>query len=203
MIKRAAAPLVALLLLSLSAPMVSCWGNDFHTGLRAADRGDFASALRVWGPLAQKGDANAQFNIGILYEYGLGVVQDYAEAVRCYRMAARQGNVSARFNLAVMYSKGRGVAQDHTEAVKLYREAAQRGFAPAQNNLGIKLSAGEGVRRDDVEAYMWFDIATSRGNKSSAKGQRILARKMSPAQIAEAQRLAREWMAKFGTEKKR
>jgi uncharacterized protein len=165
MIKRAAAPLLAILMLPLSAPMFSCWGNDFDTGSRAASHGDFATALKVWQKPAQQGDASDQFNIGILYEHGLGVVQEYAEAV------------------------------------KLYREAAQQGFAPAQNNLGIMLSTGQGVRRANIEGYMWFDIATSLGNKSSAKGRRIVARKLSPAQTAEAQRLARDWLAKFEARK--
>ena len=195
--KRTAAPLLALLLLVLSAPLADGRASGFDEGMRAADRGDFARAPTVWQPLAQQGDAAAQFNIGILYEYGLGVVQDYAEAVACYRMAALQGNAAAQFSLAVMYSKGRGVPQDPGEAAKLYREAAERGHAPAQNNLGIKLSTGEGVARDDVGAYMWFDIAAARGNKASAKGRDIVARKLTPAQIAEARRQAREWIARF------
>lgn len=197
MIRFAAAPLLALLLLPLSAPLADGPASGFDEGMRAADRGDFATALRVWAPLAQQGDAEAQFNIGILYEYGLGVVQDYAEAAECYRMAAVQGNLSAQFSLAVMYSKGRGVAQDHAEAARLYREAAERGYAPAQNNLGIKLSSGEGIAPDRVEAYKWFAIATARGNKASARGRDIVARRMTAEEIGEAQRRARAWIAEF------
>ena len=69
--------------------------QDFDAGLAAADAGNYATALREWKPLAEQGIAEAQYNLGIMYDNGYGVTQDHAEAVRWYRMAAEQGNAAA------------------------------------------------------------------------------------------------------------
>ena len=78
---------------------VSAQAQDFDRGLAAAQSGDFATALKEWRPLAEQGDALAQYNLGAMYEFGDGVVQDYAEAVRWYRLAAEQGHAKAQYNL--------------------------------------------------------------------------------------------------------
>jgi hypothetical protein len=138
-----------------------------------------------------------------MHERGEGVPQDYAEAEKWYRLAAEQGIADARFNLGVMYVEGRGVPQDHAEAVKWYRLAAQQGHARAQSNLGIMYATGQGVLQDYVQAYMWSNLAASRFPASKTKGRDqaignrdIVASKMTPAQLAEAQRLARKWKPK-------
>ncbi len=109
-----------VLLLMLVAP--GCTGLD--EGLAAAKRGDYATALREFRPLAEQGNAQAQYYIGFMYRKGRGVPQDDAEAAKWYRKAAAQGNAEAQNNLGGMYRKGRGVPQDYAEAVKWYRKAA-------------------------------------------------------------------------------
>ena len=79
------------------------WGQDFGKGMTAYDRGDFATAFSQWMPLAEQGDADAQYNLGVMYDNGEGVTQDDAEAVKWYRRAAEQGNAFAQHNLGVMY----------------------------------------------------------------------------------------------------
>ena len=111
------AALCAGFTLGLTAP---AWAG-FDEGVAAFKRGDYATALREFRPLAERGDATAQFNLGIMYDTGLGVPQDYAEAARWYRKAADQGNATAQFNLGFMYSNGRGVPQDYAKAVKWSR----------------------------------------------------------------------------------
>ena len=81
--------------------------------------------------LAEAGDADAQFSLGVMYEQGKGIRQDYTEAVRWYRKAAEQGYAEAQYNLGVMYAEGQGVRQDEAEAVKWYRKAAELGLAAA------------------------------------------------------------------------
>jgi TPR repeat protein len=81
---------------------------------------------------AEKGDAKAQFVLGLKYENGKGVPQDYAEAAKWYRKAAEQGYAEAQFNLGAMYDEGRGVHQDYAEAAKWYRKAKDQGVASAQ-----------------------------------------------------------------------
>ncbi len=104
----------AVLLVFLAAP---AWAG-VDEGLAAYNRGDYATALRVWRPLAGQGNALAQLNLGSMYAAGQGVPQDDAEAARWYRKAAEQGDASAQYNLALMYYNGQGVPQDYAEAVK-------------------------------------------------------------------------------------
>jgi uncharacterized protein len=97
-------------------------------------------------PLAERGDASAQCNIGVMYEQGRGVAQNYREAMRWFRLAAVQGNASAQSNLGVMYYKGQGIAQDYGEALKWYRLAAEQRNPEAQFNLGVMYDEGRGSR---------------------------------------------------------
>jgi hypothetical protein len=148
---------------------------------------------------AEAGVAVAQFNLGFMYATGEGVPQDDAEAVRWYRLAADQGHAEAQNNLGIMYSTGAGVSQDDAEAVRWFRLAADQGDADAQNNLGSMYATGRGVPQDYAEAHMWTNLAASRltGERRdiSVKNRDIFAAKMTAEQIAEAERLAREWDA--------
>ena len=172
----------------------------FEDASVAYERGDYATALRLFQSLASGGDGDAQFNVARMYETGQGAPQDYAEALKWYRKAADQGVAAAQGNLADMYTKGEGVPRDYGEAAKWYRKAADQGDANAQNNLGIMNAKGEGVPRDYVEAYKWLDLAASRyvtsekeNSDKVIKNRDLIADKMTPAQIAEAQKRAREW----------
>lgn len=97
--------LAVVLLVSLAAP---AWAG-FNEGLEAHERGDYATALKEWRPLAEKGLAKAQYKLGIMYEWGQGVTQRYAEAVRWYHTAAEQGYLDAQITLGNMYRAGRGL----------------------------------------------------------------------------------------------
>jgi uncharacterized protein len=139
------------------------------------------------GPL-ENGDA--------AYERG-----DYATAVRLWRPLAEQGNPDAQFILGQMYNTGRGVSQDHAEAVKWYRGAAEQGDVLAQAVLGAMYGGEEGVPADYVQSYMWLNLAASRASTQEDRDMALEARnlvktKMTPEQIAEAERLAREWKPK-------
>ncbi len=124
MLKRILAGVVLSLMLTGGAA-----AGPFEDGLAAYNRGDYATALRLWRPLAEGGIATTQYNLGVMYAKGQGVRQDDAEAVKWYRLAAKQGHARAQYNLGVMYNEGRGVPQDYAEAVKWYRLAAKQGNA--------------------------------------------------------------------------
>ncbi len=111
-------------------------------------------------------------------------------------MAAAQGDARAQYNLGVMYDKGQGVRQDYAEAVKWYRMAAEQGNANAQNNLGVMYHMAWGVPQDYVQAHLWYNLAAAQGTDQARKNRDIIADRMTPAQIDEAQRLAREWKPK-------
>ena len=172
------------------------WSADFQKGVAAYKSGDYATALREWTPLAKQGDADAQFNLGQMYDKGQGVPQDYKTAVKWWKLSAEQGDASAQHSLGVMYDKGKGVPKDYKTAVKWYKLAAEQGFASAQGNLGVMYAFGDGVLKDYVYAHMWGNIAATNGNKKGAMLRDDFEKKMTPAQIAEAKKLARECVRK-------
>ena len=125
---------------------------------------------------------------------------DYATALKFrwpfLRPLAEQGDAAAQYDLGLMYHIGEDVPQDYAEAVKWWRMAAEQGHAKAQNNLGVMYGTGRGVPTDDALAYMWFNLAATQGFENAKKGRNIVAKRMTSDQIAKAQRMAREWMAK-------
>jgi len=143
---------------------------------------------------AEQGDSSAQFNLGLMYQNGLGVYQDYRSAFKWYRLAAEQGDSGAQLNLGHMYEKGKGISKDYKEAVKWYRLAAEQGFAKAQYNLGLMYVNGRGVIQDYVMAHMFWNVAAVSGLENAIKNRGIIAKEMTPSQIEKAQYLAREWM---------
>jgi len=149
---------------------------------------------------ADQGNASAQYNLGLTYDRGQGVAQDYTQALFWYRKAADQGEASAQYNLGVTYERGQGAAQDYTQALFWYRKAADQGHALAQGNLGVMYEWGEGVVQNFVQAHKWFNIAaahlTGAARESEVKNRGILERKMTQAQVAEAQKIAQEWKPK-------
>jgi len=154
---------------------------------------DDQEAVKWYRLAAEQGDASAQFNLGVMYEKGRGVPEDYQEAVKWYRRAAEQGDAYAQTNLGVMYHTGQGVPQDDHEAVKWYRRAAEQGKANAQYILGLMYEIGQGVPQDYVLAYMWANLAASTGSEKAGKNRDVIATSMTPNQLAEAQKLSREW----------
>jgi TPR repeat protein len=148
---------IIVLALIFAAPVVAGPSEDADA---AFQRGDFATAFRIYRSLAIKGDATAQGSLGFYYDAGMGTLQDFVEAVRWYQKAAEQGDDFAQYRLGVVYQVGRGVPQDF------------------------------------VRAHMWFNLVAAKNSslrESAARNRDQLAEKMTPAQIAEAQRLAREW----------
>jgi uncharacterized protein len=169
---------------------------EFEEGMAAYDRGDYATTVKEWRPLAEQGDPTAQHHLAWLYLIGRGVPQDNEEAVRWFRKAAEQGDSDAQTNLGSLYLLGDRIPQDYTEALKWLRAAAAQGHPMAQTKLGIMYEDGHGVPQDRVEALMWFSIAAAEGSELAGAFRDALTKEMTPTQIAQAQRLAREWKPK-------
>jgi uncharacterized protein len=182
---------IAAIILVLSAAPVTA--GPLEDAIAAGGRGDYATALRLFQPLAHNGDVKAQFILGDMYRRGLGVSQNDTEAVKWYRKAADQGYARAQLDLGFMYATGRGVPKDLGECVKWYRLAANQGYAHAQYNLGLMYVNAEGVPQDFVMGYMWLNLAAAQGYKDAAKRRDLVFPFMTPAQTAEALKLAREW----------
>lgn len=183
--------LMLALMLTFTANMAKA--DDFSDGLEALFVGDYATALKLWKPLAESGHAEAQALIGAMYLDGYGVIQDDKEAAKWFRSSAEQGYAGAQYNLGVMYSNGEGVLQDYKEAVKWYRKAAEQGDASAQLNLGYMYRNGYGLLQDHKRAHMWYNIARSNGEKEHAgENIEIISRIMPPSDISKAQDMARK-----------
>ena len=185
---------ILILTLLLGNPAFSA---DFEKGWTAYESGDYATALREYTPLAEQGDVYAQYNVGLMYDQGLGVPQSFRTAAKWYTLAAEGGHDWGQYNLGRMYEKGQGVLQDYKTAVKWYRIAAEQGHAFAQSNLGWMYRKGQGVPQDYVRAHMWSNIAASSGDGGYAsKNRDIIAKRMNSNQIEKAQKLARKCVRK-------
>jgi TPR repeat protein len=154
---------------------------------------DYKETLKWYRLAAEQEYAPAQYSLGSVYYFGKGVPQDYKEAVKWYRLAAEQGIAEAQFKLGGAYDFGKGVPKDYTAAAKWYRLAAEQGDAGAQYGLGAAYYLGNGVSQDYVQAYAWVNLAASQGDQEAVKIRSSLLKLMTPAQIAEGQRLFREY----------
>ncbi len=158
--------LFALLLSVLASTALGAGARaqSYDAGMRAYDAGDFAKALEIWGPVAENGDAVAQYSLGKLLENGgAGVPRDVVAAAQWYQRSASQGVSAAQNNLGLMYAQGRGVPQDVVRAAKFWRDAGAKDHVIAQFNLGLAYFRGEGVAEDRGEALRWFRRAGELG----------------------------------------
>lgn len=155
---------------------------------------DPEAALKEFRPLAAKGDARAQFELGFMYERGKGVPQDYKESASWFRKSADQGNASAQFYLGQMYDIGKGVPQDYQEAAAWYRKSAEQGGTLAQLHLGFLYDHGQGIHVDMVQAYKWYSLAEVSGNEFAPQRKKVAEAKMTPKEIKVAEALVNEWL---------
>jgi uncharacterized protein len=175
----------------LSLAFTQVTAQDFDKGIEAYNAGDYATAHNEWKPLAEQGNAKAQYKLGIMHYSGKGVPQDYAEAVKWFRLSAEQGNAGAQHNLGYMYDTFR---YDYAEALKWYRLAAEQGYARAQNNIGNMYLFGTGVLQDNVTAHMWFIIASANGSKKAGDSRDQRAALNTASEITKATAMAKECM---------
>lgn len=164
--------------------------------LLAYNSGDFATALRIYRPLAERGQTAAEYILGLMYANGQRVPQDYAEAMKWHRKAAEHGEAKAQFSVGLMYFKGLGTQKNLAEAFKWYSRAAKQGDPTAQFNLGAMYANGEIVKRDPVTALMFYTVAAIQGIRGAKLAKAQLEKSMTAAQIAEAEKRAYAWRAK-------
>jgi TPR repeat protein len=128
--------------IGLLSPLVFA---DFEKGMTYCKAGQLTEVVAEWTIDANGGDSNAQYNLGLMYQDGLGVPQDAKKAVYWYTLSAEQGNSGAQINLGNSYSNGEGVPQDAKKAVYWYTLSAEQGVSVAQRNLGIMYLYGQGI----------------------------------------------------------
>jgi len=160
-------PLLLLFSFSLLYSSVAFSQSDFNKGYEAAQSGNYKRAISLWTPLAEDGDALAQYTLGWMFESGQGVKKSEQQALIWYTKAANQGHMAAQNVLATMYSKGTGVAQDNKKAVSWFIKAANQGDAIAQFQLGVHFQKGLGVEQDHKESLKWFKKSAAQGHITS------------------------------------
>ena len=185
--------LMSACLCMLSDPSAAAPLED---GMNAYMVGNYAKAGKFFAPLAEQGNAEAQFRLGTMYADGQGVRRDDRLAVKWLNLAANQGHASAQQKLGIMYRDGRGVQQDYQEALKWFRLSAEQGNAFAQRNLSAMYGEGHGVPQNYVLALMWENISSSNAAASDSANQTELVEQnnsvamyMDPRQVEKAQRL--------------
>jgi len=191
---------LAVLVLTAAAPAAA---QDFYKGMEAYRQADYGTAHREWEPLAVRGDRIAQYNMGVLYDSGLGVPVDKSLALLWYRKSAEQGFAKAQNNLGRMFYMGDAVPPDYARAASYFQQAAAQGVAFSHFFLGmIYAGGGPGVKADAIQAYKWLSTASAlqtspRYRDDALSSRALVAQGMTLAQIAAAERLAYDWQEKF------
>jgi len=140
---------------------------ELEDGFQAFTAGNYEQALRLWLPIAEKDNADAQYNLGILYQKGLGVEKNLKTAFIWYKRAAANGHTDAMYNLGIMYDKGRVVYRSPKDATKWWKKAAELGNASAQFNIGVEYFYGRNLGKDVPLAISWWKKSARQGNKDA------------------------------------
>jgi TPR repeat protein len=144
---------------------------DTATGLKALENHDYATAVREFNAGVDRGEADAQVNLGIMYARGLGVEKDIAEAWRLFQLSAAQGNAQAQFRMGLRSAQGWGVQQDFAQASKWYQRAADQGDTLAEQNIASLYEDGFGVEQNYKTAVHYYRGALLQ----PGRGQRVCA----------------------------
>ena len=156
----------------------------------AYEREDYETAARLLKPQAERGDAEAQYRLGMMARFGWGIDKDNEAAAVWFRKAAEQNHAQAQAELGTLYRLGRGVPEDTKEAARWLRKAAESGVGIAQLSIGRMYRDGIGVSADRVEAYAWFTAAGENSVMDGFAYRSELVKSMSTEEIERAKVLA-------------
>jgi len=169
----------------------------FEEGVSAYELGNYKNALKEFVLLAQKGDAKALYNIGFMVEAGHGVPANPKLALRWYQRAYERKNQNAPFNMALIYYNGTGGEQDYKLALDWYKKAAALGNGAALINIGQMYFFGKGVKKNKIKAYVWYTLAAHRGMRKALRNRDIVARKLTPLNMNNAEHEYRKLRIKY------
>jgi uncharacterized protein len=166
---------------------------DGVAGFQAYEKGDYATALREFLPLAEAGQTSAQAAVGQMYFEGKGVQPNPAEAARWLEPAATAGNARAQFLMSKLYLSGEGVAPDPVKAASYAKAAADQGIAEAQVDICAYYFQGVGVPKDLVQAYVYASLAAEQGNADGRSIRELLIQDMPPEDVARGEAAFKAW----------
>jgi TPR repeat protein len=167
---------ISVLFLVLLAAANTTFAAALDDGKAAFEKGDYERALSLWRPLAEQGNAEAQRDLGWMYETAKGVARDEAQATQWYSRAAEQGDAKAQYRLGVVTLYGHtSTPVEHELGLSWFEKAASQGYAPAQRQLGAIYEVGDfGVPKNDALAVSWFRNAAEQSDVPSL--QRLVSR---------------------------
>ena len=186
--------LVAAFIFLLSVP---CIAGNIEDAQKALSENDGETALSILLPLAENGDGDAQMTLGAMYEIGRFLPKDHNLSLQWYLRAAEQGKPEAQHLVCLKYYFGEHIIQDHSAALQWCLLAAEQGHLSSQMQLAVMFSKGVAIRRDIVKAHMWSNIASALGFGAAGSYRDLLADRMSPEQVADAQVMAKQWMDEY------
>jgi TPR repeat protein len=158
---------------------------------------DYAGAATLLRSAAEAGYPSAQYNLGVLFDNGLGLKQDAEAAARWFRAAAEQDFAQAQYNLALAYATGRGVAQSFEESAAWFQRAADKGIPSAAHNLAALFENGAGIARSLPEAYSWYWVANKLGEGEALPKLRAIGARLGQRQREQAERTAESIMSRI------
>ena len=172
--------------------------GDFQVGMDAFNSGDYDTALAKWQPLADAGDAEGLYGLGMMYGNGFGVDMNDEKALNYYGLASEKGHADAQYKLGVMHQNGWGVPMNEEEAAKLFEMAAESGHVDAQIGLGQIYSADYSPLYDKAQAYKWLGVASQLGNMNATVAREDLAERLTADEIIEFDGMVNVWMEDHG-----
>jgi len=158
---------VLITLMMVLSKINPVFAEPFLAGLNAIDRNHFATAFRSFKPMAEEGIAEAQNNIGFLYQNGFGVKRSYANAITWYTRAAEQGLAEAEHNLGMLNYRGHGLSQNFTIAKRWFTRAAEQGLGPSHYMLGLIFYNGDSAAKNPERARIHFRDGARAGDAKS------------------------------------
>ena len=171
------------------------YAGDYQKGWAAYSSGDYAAAVAEWQELAESGDTDACYGMGLLYGNGFGVDMNDDLALKFYGLAADKGHAEAQYNFGIMHQNGWGVPLNEEEGLKWFRLAGEQGVTGAQMALGRFYAMDFADSYDPVEAYKWFALASRLGDYEAKSKVEFLASRMTPDQVMEADGQVTAWVA--------
>jgi len=177
----------------ISSVFIGAAAADGVKGFEAYEKGDYATAMKEFMPLAEAGQTSAQAAVGQMYFEGKGVAPDPKEAAKWLEPAAKAGNARAQFLLGKLYLSGEGVAADPAKAAALSQAAADQGLPDAQVDICALYYQGVGVAKDLPHAYLYANLAAQQGNADAKNILELLTQDMKPEEIAKGDALVKAW----------
>ncbi len=191
--KRFSLVMIAAIIGTYAALSIGAVQADGNAGFLAFERGDYATALKEFQPLADQGLPAAQAALGQMYLQGLGVPQDYVAAAKWLEPAAKNGIAAAQAQLATLYILGMGVPKDEKQAAYWTKRAADHGVKRSQVDLAAMYYQGVGVPRDLLQSYFYAELAARQGDEEAIGIRGVLQPQLTPEQITQINAQADAW----------